>query len=88
MPAVCRVGDVHACGSPDAGGSSDVFVNSRAIHRIGDGDAHGGTQVGGSATVFANRKGVARIGDVHSGDPIPGHVPSPEASGSPNVFAG
>lgn len=88
MPAVCRVGDAHSCGSTDTGGSPNVFVNGKPIHRIGDPDAHGGTQVGGSSTVFANGKGVARVGDVHSGDPVPGHVPSPEATGSPNVFAG
>ena len=90
MPAVCRIGDVHACGSVDTGGSNNVFVNGVGIHRQGDADAHGGTQVGCSSTVFANGKGVARVGDVHSGDPIPkdGHPPSPEATGSPNVFAG
>lgn len=85
MPAIVRVGDSHACGSTNVGGSPNVFVNGKKVHRIGDSDAHGGTQVGGSSNVFTNGIGVARIGDVHSGDPLD-HSPSPEASGSPDVF--
>lgn len=87
MPQVCRIGDPHACGNTDAGGSPDVFVNGIPVHRIGDGHAHGAVQVGGSWTVFANGRGVARIGDEQSTDDLL-HPPNPQVSGSPDVYAG
>lgn len=88
MPAVCRVGDKHACGAIAGSGSPNVFVNGIPVHRIGDIDIHCGTtiQIAGSPTVFANNRGVARIGDNHAGDPCP-HPPNPQVEGSPDVFA-
>ena len=87
---VCRAGtDVHSCGALDTEGSPNVFVNGAPVHRIGDGDSHSGTQDEGSSTVFANGLGVARVGDNNTGEPVPPfHPPNPEASGSPNIFAG
>jgi uncharacterized Zn-binding protein involved in type VI secretion len=87
MPKVCRVGDEHKCGNTDATGSPDVFANGSPVHRIDDGHAHGAVQVGGSGTVFANGRGVARVGDDQSADDL-AHLPNPQTSGSPNVFAG
>lgn len=88
MPAVCRVGDAHACGAVASSGSGSVFANGISVHRCGDTDVHCGatTQAECSGTVFANGIGVARIGDNHAGDPCP-HPPSPQSEGSPNVFA-
>jgi len=91
MPAVCRAGiDVHGCGSMDVGGSPNVFINGFPVHRVGDAESHGGIQVEGSSTVFANGIAIARVGDMGAvGEPIPPfHPPNPEATGSPNVFAG
>jgi uncharacterized Zn-binding protein involved in type VI secretion len=89
MPAVCRVGDAHTCGSVDTGGSSNVFINSMAAHRRTDSQSHGGVQNDCSATVFVNGLGIARVGDFTLGEPPPPvmHGDNPEASGSPNVFA-
>ncbi len=87
MPAICRAGiDVHECGSVDTEGS----VNGYPVHRAGDGESHGGIQAGGSSSVFVNGKPVARVGDIGAvGEPVPPyHAPNPEATGSPNVFAG
>ncbi len=91
MPAVCRAGiDTHGCGSMDTGGSPSVYANGYPVHRVGDSESHGGTQTAGSGTVFANGIAVARVGDMGAaGEPIPPyHSPNPEATGSPNVFAG
>jgi len=90
MPSVCRVGDTHTCGSVDTGGSPNVYVNGQPAHRRGDSQSHGGVQNGCSATVFVNGLGVARIGDYTLGEPPPPvqHSDNPEATGSPNVFAG
>jgi len=90
MPAVCRVGDNHTCGSVDTGGSPNVFVNGRAAHRHSDSQSHGGVQNDCSATVIINGFGIARIGDFTAGEPPPPvmHGDNPQANGSPNVFAG
>ncbi len=87
MPAACRAGaDAHSCGSSDASGSPNVFINGFPAHRLTDGHGHGATQIEASATVFINGLGLARVGDNQSGDGLL-HAPNPEASGSPNVFA-
>jgi uncharacterized Zn-binding protein involved in type VI secretion len=88
MPAACRVGDSHSCGSTDTGGSPNVFINGAAAHRRGDSQSHGGVQDGCSPNVFANGLGIARVGDYTVGEPPPPimHGDNPESSGSPNVF--
>jgi len=91
MPAVCRAGiDVHNCGSLDTSGSPNVFVNGAPAHRHSDSQSHGGVQHDCSSTVFANGLGVARVGDFTLGEPPPPvmHGDHPQATGSPNVFAG
>jgi len=90
MPAACRVGDIHSCGSEDTGGSSDVFINGMGAHRQSDSQSHGGVQNDCSSTVFANGLGIARIGDYTAGEPPPPimHGDNPEATGSPDVFIG
>ena len=90
MPAVCRVGDTHTCGSVDTGGSPNVFINGRAAHRRTDSQSHGGVQSDCSSTVFVNGLGIARIGDFTAGEPPPPimHGDNPQSTGSPNVFAG
>ena len=90
MPAVCRVGDTHACGSDDTGGSPNVFINGMAAHRQTDSQSHGGVQQDCSSNVFVNGLGIARIGDFTAGEPPPPvmHGDHPQTSGSPNVFAG
>jgi uncharacterized Zn-binding protein involved in type VI secretion len=92
MP-VHRLGDLctgHGCyGSrPNAGASSNVFVNSLGVHRVGDpwekhccGGCHGGVQATGSPTVFVNKLPMARVGDSVS-------CGSSNKTGSGNVFAG
>ena len=89
MPAICRIGDNHACGSVDTGGSSNVFINGAGVHRATDSQSHGGVQHGASSTVFVNGLGVARIGDYTQGEPQPpfAHGDNPEVTGSSNVFA-
>ena len=86
MPAVCRIGDAHACGSTDTSGSPNVFVNGSPAHRTGDQHAHDATQIAGSPNVIVNGRGVARIWDNQSADALD-HPPNPQASGSPDVFA-
>ena len=88
MPAACRVGDIHRCGSVDIGGSGNVFINGAGAHRHGDSQSHGGIQFDCSPNVFINGLGVARIGDYTLGEPpIPiMHDDHPEISGSTNVF--
>jgi len=71
MPAACRVGDSHSCGSTDTGGSPNVFINGAAAHRLTDGDSHGGTQAQASPNVFVNGLGLARVGDNNVGEPVP-----------------
>ena len=90
MPAVCRVGDSHTCGSVDTGGSPNVFINGAAAHRRTDCQSHGGVQHDCSQAVFINGLGVARVGDFTLGEPPPPvqHGDNPGATGSPNVFAG
>jgi len=90
MPAVCRMGDTHSCGSVDSGGSPNVFVNGLPVHRQTDSQSHGGVQHGCSSTVFANGLGFARVGDFTLGEPPPPirHSDNPQSTGSPNVFAG
>ena len=90
MPAVCRDGDTHGCGSMDVGGSNNVFINGRASHRQGDGQSHGGVQGGASGSVFVNGLGIARVGDMSAGEPPPPimHSDTASATGSDNVFAG
>ncbi len=88
MPAVTRIGDLHACGAVAVGASPNVITNGIGTHRKTDIDVHCGTttQAEGSPNVFANGLPIARIGDKHAGDPCP-HPPSPHSTGSPNVFA-
>lgn len=86
MPAVCRVGDSHACGDTDTTGSPNVFCNGMPVHRLGDQHAHIATQIEASPNVFVNGRGVARIGDDQSADEW-FHPPNPQTTGSPNVFA-
>ena len=88
MPAACRVGDTHSCGSVDTGGSPDVFINGRAAHRHSDSQSHGGVQNDCSPNVFINGLGIARAGDYTLGEPPPPvmHSDNLQASGSPDVF--
>ena len=93
MPAVTRIGDsevAHCSGMVRAQGSSNVFVNNRAVSRQGDKNTphllpgnpcpgHSTTISSGSSTVFINGKQCGRVGD-----PTCTSV----ASGSSNVFAG
>lgn len=92
--AVTRLGDRgtgHGCfpPRPNISASSDVFVNSIAVHRQGDGWAvhccgpscHAGSLSFGSSTVYVNGKQCGRIGDSIS-------CGSSVAEGSSNVFAG
>ena len=71
MANFCRIGDRHACGSPNVGGSGNVFVNGMGAHRFGDAQGHGGIQWECSNTVFVNGLGVARRGDLSLGEPCP-----------------
>lgn len=87
MPAVCRVGDAHACGATAAAGSPNVFANGRPVHRVGDADTHGAVQAQGSSTVFVNGRPISRVGDDLASDALD-HPPNPHVAGSPNVFAG
>jgi uncharacterized Zn-binding protein involved in type VI secretion len=96
MPAVTRLGDNSTddpCGAPARANdvaSSNVFVNSKAVHRKGDGwdnhacpssAPHDATTTSGSGTVFVNSKAITRVGDsISCGSTI--------AQGSANVFAG
>jgi len=92
MP-VHRLGDLctgHGCfpSRPNAGASSNVFVNSLGVHRVGDPwqshccvVCHGANQETGSPTVFANGMAIARIGDGVS-------CGSRNKTGSANVFSG
>tara|TARA_E500000178_G_C17033545_1_gene761973 strand:+ start:3372 stop:3659 length:288 start_codon:yes stop_codon:yes gene_type:complete len=76
MPAVTRIEDLctgHGCYPPRKciKGSSNVFVNSKAVHRKGDvwdlhgcgGSKHGGVTSVGSSSVYVNGKPIARKGD-------------------------
>lgn len=95
MPAVARQGDQgvpHCSGYTIAGGSSDVFVNSRPAARQGDNSTvhlrpggnrcvpHSATITGGSNSVNVNGRPLARVGDTLSGC-------TSIAQGSPNVIA-
>lgn len=93
MPAVTRLGDIctgHGCfpPRPSSSASSNVFINSIAVHRQGDGweshccgpSCHPSTLASGSSTVYVNGKQIGRIGD-------PVACGSVVASGSGNVFA-
>lgn len=88
MPEICRIGDSHACGATDVGGSGDVFANGLGVHRVGDAEdgGHGSVQVGGSPNVFVNGISVARVGDACSDCPVPPHAGTPQVTGSPNVW--
>lgn len=91
MPAVVRIGDKSAghCFEPrpNLEGSSNVFINGKAVHRIGDrwaphtcgNSTHDAVQAQGSPNVFINGKAVARLGDKQTCGDIC-------AEGSPNVF--
>ena len=85
MPAICRIGDAHACGAVAVSASPNVRANSIFVHRKGDADTHGATQAEGSPNVRINGIPVARIGDNHSGDAY--HLPNPQVAGSSNTFA-
>lgn len=85
MSATERVNDTHGCGAYNTGGSPTVYINRRRAHRLGDSDSHGATMIEGSPTVFVNGRGLCRIGDLNSTHGT--HRPSPQTTGSPNVFA-
>lgn len=96
MPGIARLADTctgHGCWPPRPNdqGSSNVFVNGRAVHRVGDHwgshtcpaipETHDSILASGSSTVFANGAAVGRIGDaIACGSLI--------ASGSSDVFVG
>lgn len=86
MPAVCRVGDRHACGDIDASGSENVMVNGSPAHRLADRHTHGAAQIQASPNVLVNGLGIARVGDDQGADSL-GHEPNPQATGSSDVFA-
>ncbi len=92
--ATTRLGDIctgHGCYKPrpSTSASSDVFVNSIAVHRQGDSwdthccdsSCHDGVLVSGSSTVYVNGQQCGRIGD-------PISCGSAVAEGSSNVFVG
>lgn len=96
MPAVARKGDpgaTHCSGFNIVTGSSDVFVNGRAVARAGDQTGthlrpggkrcvpHTSSISSGSSTVFVNGKPLARAGD-------PLASCTQVKSGSGDVFAG
>ncbi|WP_024870823.1 PAAR domain-containing protein [Tolumonas lignilytica] len=70
MPAIARVGDLHAC--PQRGhevnavvsGSSDVIINGMPAATVGSSTGCGGSIVTGSSTVTINGKPVAVLGSV------------------------
>lgn len=86
MPAVCRVGDRHACGDGDATGSGNVMVNGAPAHRLTDQHTHDAAQIEASPNVLVNGLGIARVGDDQGADSL-GHEPNPQTTGSPDVFA-
>ena len=84
MPAAARVGDPDSGGDKIATGSSNVFINGKAVARVGDKDDHKPgpeTKIEGSPTVFVNGKPVVRVGDKDTHSP-----PHVITSGSPDVF--
>lgn len=85
MSKACRIGDGHACGDTDTGGSPNTRINNKNVHRYTDSHAHGASQVGHSPNVRINGLGIARIGDNHSGDAL-AHLPNPQITGSPNCY--
>jgi uncharacterized Zn-binding protein involved in type VI secretion len=94
MPANARIGDQVCCGSKNAKGSPNVFVNSIPQVRLGDiCTGHGCFPprpcISGSPNVFANSIPVHRIGDKWPPHCCPkkGCHPSTQCSGSPNVFS-
>lgn len=92
----CDIGEPDCCPHSRSGtnssGSSNVFVNGRAVHRKGDsGDCncpHGGNfdSTSGSSTVFVNGKAITRTGDSTSCSSC--GKSGNHTSGSSNVFAG
>lgn len=66
MGGIARVGDKDSRGNTIVSGSSNVFINGRAVARVGDKDSRGDTLVQGSSTVFVNGLPVHRAGDLDS----------------------
>lgn len=88
MLNTCRVGDAHACGNIDTGGSSNVYANGRAIHCVTHSQSHCDIQVGGSPNVYSNGLAHARIGDMCGPMCLCPfiHPDTGQVSGSPDVF--
>jgi uncharacterized Zn-binding protein involved in type VI secretion len=87
MPAIARVGDMHACPqrghsvTPIVSGSSDVLINGMPAATVGSTTACGASIAAGSSTVTINGKPAAIQGaaTTHGGVVI---------SGSGNVLIG
>lgn len=87
MPAIAKVGDMHACPQRGHGvnsivdGSSDVFINGMPVATVGSGTSCGASVAVGSSTVTINGKPAAVLGSAttHGGVIV---------SGSGNVLIG
>lgn len=87
MPAIAKVGDMHACPQRGHGvnsiisGSSDVLINGMRAATVGSATGCGASVVVGSGTVTINGKPAAVLGSAstHGGVII---------SGSGNVLIG
>jgi Uncharacterized conserved protein len=87
MPAIAKVGDMHACPQRGHGvnsiasGSSDVFINGMSAATVGSGTGCGASVAVGSGTVTINGKPAAVLGSAttHGGVIV---------SGSGNVLIG
>jgi hypothetical protein len=100
MPLV-RATDIHdpLCSTVDLDSKIDrTFVNNLPPHRLFDPHTHvGSVQIQSCSTVWVEGKPCVRahdvngtqLGDMHAGCPPPySHPPTPEKTGSPNVFIG
>lgn len=90
MTAVHRIGDLRSCGATTVPlAPKKVFVNGQMISTTGDLNTHGGGALtGGVRRVFAGGLSVVGVGDLGAGDPVPDHVVSNAATGSPTVYIG
>ena len=87
MPAIAKVGDMHACPQRGHGvnsivsGSSDVLINGMPAATVGSGTGCGASIAVGSSTVTINGKPAAVLGSAttHGGVIV---------SGSGNVLIG
>ncbi|MDD2843215.1 MAG: PAAR domain-containing protein [Tolumonas sp.] len=87
MPAIAKVGDMHACPQRGHGvnsivsGSSDVFINGMPAATVGSRTSCGASVAVGSSTVTINGKPAAVLGSAttHGGVIV---------SGSGNVLIG